>query len=147
MAFVAFFRGINVGGYRTFRPSILAKQLKDYGVVNIGAAGSFVFRNRVSQTVLRSEVLRCLPVDAEVMICTAQELIAAASDNPFASEKDGRYTVRFVSVLARGPECYLPFHFAFAQTAGGSSKFSPARQVCFRRVPARDESHWFSRPD
>jgi hypothetical protein len=40
MALVVFIRGVNVGGHRTFRPSILAGELSDYGVVNVGAAGT-----------------------------------------------------------------------------------------------------------
>jgi uncharacterized protein (DUF1697 family) len=103
MALVTFLRGVNVGGHRTFRPSILANELKDYGVVNIGAAGTFVLRKRVSRTRLRSELLRCLPFEADVMICTGSELIAAASDNPFGVEPYPPDTVRFVSVLARRP--------------------------------------------
>jgi hypothetical protein len=42
MALIVFLRGVNVGGHRTFRPSILARELSDYGVVNVGAAGTFV---------------------------------------------------------------------------------------------------------
>ena len=42
MALVVFLRGVNVGGHRTFRPTVLAKQLKHLGAVNIGAAGTFV---------------------------------------------------------------------------------------------------------
>jgi len=104
MALVTFLRGVNVGGHRTFRPSILANQLKDYGVVNIGAAGTFVVRKPVSQTRLRSELLRRLPFEAEVMLCTGQEPIAAASDNPFDGEPARSDTVRFMSVLAKRPQ-------------------------------------------
>jgi hypothetical protein len=39
VALVVFLRGVNVGGHRTFRPSILARDLSDYEVVNVGAAG------------------------------------------------------------------------------------------------------------
>ena len=104
MALVTFLRGVNVGGHRTFRPSILAHQLKDYGVVNIGAAGTFVVHKPVSQTRLRSELLRRLPFETEVMICTGHELIAAASDNPFDGELTRSDVVRFVSVLAKRPQ-------------------------------------------
>ncbi len=103
MALVTFLRGVNVGGYKTFRPSILANELKDYGVVNIGAAGTFVVRKPVSQTRLRSELLRRLPFESLVMMCTAQELIAAASANPFDGEPARSDIVRFVSVLAKPP--------------------------------------------
>ena len=49
MALVVFLRGVNVGGHRTFRPSQLVKELADFDVVNIGAAGTFVVRKPGSQ--------------------------------------------------------------------------------------------------
>lgn len=101
MALVAFLRGMNVGGHRRFRPSVLANQLKDYGLVNIGAAGTFVVCGAVSQKRLRSELLRRLPFEAEVMMCTDQELIAAASNNPFDDEPPLSDIVRFVSILGK----------------------------------------------
>ena len=36
MALIVFFRGINVGGHRAFRPSVLAKELGIYDAVNVG---------------------------------------------------------------------------------------------------------------
>ena len=41
MALVVFLRGVNVGGHRTFRPSLLAKELSDLDLVNIGARRNF----------------------------------------------------------------------------------------------------------
>ena len=52
MALVAFLRGVNVGGHKSFRPSVLAAELADFDVVNIGAAGTFVARKPVSQAKL-----------------------------------------------------------------------------------------------
>jgi hypothetical protein len=46
MALVVFLRGVNVGGHRTFRRSTLTEQLKHLDAVNIGAAGTFVIRQR-----------------------------------------------------------------------------------------------------
>jgi len=103
MALVVFLRGVNVGGYKAFRPSILAAQLKDYGVVNIGAAGTFVIRKPISKTRLRSELLHNVPFEAEAMTCTGQELIAAAAMNPFDDKPLSPAIVRFVSVLAEPP--------------------------------------------
>jgi len=40
VALVVFHRGVNVGGHRTFRPSVLARGQSDYGVVNVGATGT-----------------------------------------------------------------------------------------------------------
>jgi uncharacterized protein (DUF1697 family) len=104
MALVTFLRGVNVGGHRSFRPSVLANQLNQYGVVNIGAAGTFVIRKPISQKRLRSELRRRLPFETEVMICTSEELIAAASANPFDGEPTRSDIVRFVSVLAKPPQ-------------------------------------------
>jgi hypothetical protein len=60
MALVVLLKGINVGGHRIFRPSILADELKRFDVVNVGAAGTFVVRRTVSRTKLREELIRRL---------------------------------------------------------------------------------------
>ena len=44
MAWVVFLRGVNVGGHKAFRPSVVAKDLAEFDVVNVGAAGTFVVR-------------------------------------------------------------------------------------------------------
>ena len=103
MALVAFVRGINVGGHRTFRPSLLAEQLKDYDVVNVGATGTFVVRKPISQARLRAELLRRLPFAARVMICKGRELIRLASGHPFAGVPSRPDVIRFVSVLEKRP--------------------------------------------
>ena len=47
MASVVFFRAANVGGHQVFQPGALAKKLGELGVVNLGAAGTYVVRLRV----------------------------------------------------------------------------------------------------
>lgn len=101
MALVVFLRGVNVGGYRTFRPSVLAKQLRDYNVVNVGAAGTFVVGKPVSVAELRAALLRRLPFDAEAMIYNGRDLISLVDEDPFADEPSSPDIVRFVSVLAK----------------------------------------------
>jgi uncharacterized protein (DUF1697 family) len=103
MSLVVFLRGVNVGGHRTFRPSLLAQQLKHYDAVNVGAAGTFVIRKRANQTVLRAELQRRLPFDTKVMICSGQDLISIASGNAFGDGPIHSDVVRFVSVLAKRP--------------------------------------------
>src|SRR5262245_54305913 len=103
MAQVVFLRGVNVGGYKTFRPSILAKQLKGCDVVNIGAAGTFVVRNPISHADLRAELLRRLPFEADIMICSGREIVRAAAANPFTGQPSGPDIVQFVSVMAKRP--------------------------------------------
>ncbi|HLQ78404.1 MAG TPA: DUF1697 domain-containing protein [Terriglobia bacterium] len=103
MALVVLLRGVNVGGHKTFRPSILAAQLKHLDAVNIGAAGTFVIRRPVTQTQLRAELARILPFDAEVMICQGREITSLMSQNHFAHVPERPDIVRFVSVLSRIP--------------------------------------------
>lgn len=113
MSLVVFLRGVNVGGHKTFRPSILARKLSDYGVVNVGAAGSFVVRKPVSKAKFRAVLLRKLPFEAEVVICDGRDLIRLESENPFRAEPSRPDTVRFVSILSRagGLRAVLPVTF------------------------------------
>lgn len=101
-ALVVFLRGVNVGGHKTFRPSVLAKELSEYDVVNIGAAGTFVVRKPGPQAKFRAALLRKLPFEAEVMLCDGRDLVRLATENPFGTEPARPDIVRFVSVLAKG---------------------------------------------
>lgn len=101
MALVVFLRGVNVGGHKTFRPSMLAKELSQFDVVNIGAAGTFVVRKPISQTRLRAELLKRLPFNAEIMICHDREILNLAAADPFRDEDSDKDIVRFVSVSGR----------------------------------------------
>jgi uncharacterized protein (DUF1697 family) len=102
MALIVFLRGINVGGYRRFRPSIFARGLSDYDVVNVGAAGTFVVRKPGSRAKFRAELLRKLPFEAEVALCDGRALIGLEMENPFGTEPSRPDIVRFVSILS-GP--------------------------------------------
>lgn len=106
MALVAFLRGVNVGGHRTFRPSVLAHQMKNYGVVNVGAAGTFVVNRSVSPERFRFELLRRLPFEPEIMTCTPRELITATTYNPFGEKAPRSDVTQFVSVLAKSPRMF-----------------------------------------
>jgi len=101
MALVVFLRGVNVGGHRTFRPSVLARSLSAYGVVNVGAAGTFVVRKPGSKTRFRAALLRKLPFEAEVAICEGRDLIRLEKENPFGIVRPRPDIVRFVSILSR----------------------------------------------
>ena len=84
MALVVFLRGVNVGGHRTFRPTVLAKELRDYDVVNIGAAGTFVVRKPGrSHADFRAQLLRKLPTETEVMFCDGRDVLRLETENPF----------------------------------------------------------------
>ena len=113
MALVVFLRGVNVGGHKTFRPSALAKELKRFDVVNVGAAGTFVVRKPVSHAKLRAEILRRLPFEAQLMICDARDILRLVSSDPFPNHTLDRTITCFFSVLAAGrvASCTVPLSF------------------------------------
>ena len=101
MALVVFLRGINVGGHRTFRPTKLAEALKHLGAVNIGAAGTLVIRQSMTQAQARAEVARKLPFVAEIVVCQGRDIVRLIAMNPFEGQSVRGGIVRFVSVLSR----------------------------------------------
>jgi uncharacterized protein (DUF1697 family) len=103
MALVVLLRGVNVGGHRTFRPAVLAEQLKHLDAVNIGAAGTFVIRRSITQTQLRTELARRLPFAAEIVICPGGQILRLLSRDHFAIQRLRPDMVRFVSVLSGRP--------------------------------------------
>jgi uncharacterized protein (DUF1697 family) len=101
MSLVAFVRGINVGGHRRFRPSLLAKAMSAHDVVSIGAAGTFVVRRPGPRTKFMAELRRRLPFDAEIALCDERDLLHLETANPFGSAPAKPDVVRFVSVLTK----------------------------------------------
>jgi uncharacterized protein (DUF1697 family) len=122
MALVIFLRGINVGGHRRFRPSILAKQLRAYDAVNVGAAGTLVIRKPGSRASFLAELRRKLPFEAEIAFCDGKDLLQLEKENPFASEPSPPDAVQFVSILSKA----------------GHSKASPP-------IAIPQDSEWFVR--
>ena len=100
MRWVVFLRAVNVGGTNRCRPALIAKQLAKFGVVNIGAVGTFVVREDVSEPVLRAAIARKLPFKCEIMICPARDIIKLAARDPFSGEPSDPSITRFVSVSA-----------------------------------------------
>src|SRR6185312_11959208 len=101
MALVVFLRGVNVGGHRTFRPSVLARELSAYDVVNVGAAGTFVVRKPGTRDKFRAALKSKLPFETEVVLCEGRDLLRIETENPFATEKSSPDIVWFVSVLSK----------------------------------------------
>jgi uncharacterized protein (DUF1697 family) len=101
MPLVVFLRGVNVGGHRTFRPSVLAKELSHYDVVNVGAAGTFVVRKPGPRAKFQAELLRKLPFETKVLLCDGRDLISIETENPFGMEPSAPDITRFVSILPK----------------------------------------------
>jgi uncharacterized protein (DUF1697 family) len=109
MPLVVFFRGVNVGGHKTFRPSALAKDMADFDAINVGAAGTLVVRKASSPAALRAVLEERLWFKTELMICHGGEILDLVKRDPFhdapAETKDLR---RFVTVMAKAPRTLPP---------------------------------------
>jgi len=101
MALIVFLRGVNVGGHRTFRPSLLARDLSGYEVVNIGAAGTFVVHKPGPRASFAAELRRRLPFDADLAVCDSRDLLRLESENPFHTQPPETDLVRFVTILTK----------------------------------------------
>ena len=113
MASVVFLRAINVGKANRCQPALIAKQLSKFGVVNIGAVGTFVVRENVSESTLRAAIGKKLPFKCEIMICPARDIIKLASKDPFSRQPSGPNITRFVSVAAKPVRLPLPLCLPF----------------------------------
>ena len=101
MKWVVFLRAVNVGGANRCQPALIAKQLSKFGVINIGAVGTFVVRKDASESTLRAAIAKKLPFKCEIMICPAREVLKLASKDPFARQPAGPDITRFVNILAK----------------------------------------------
>src|SRR5438046_2438553 len=101
MPSVVFLRAVNVGGTNRCQPALIAKELAKFGVVNIGAVGTFVVSEDVSESVLRAAISKKLPFKCEIMICPSQSIMKLASKDPFAGQPSGENITQFVNVLAK----------------------------------------------
>src|SRR5205807_8987139 len=101
MPSVVFLRAVNVGGANRCQPALIAKQLAKFGVVNIGAVGTFVVCENVSESALRTAIAKKLSFKCEIMICPARDIIRLASKDPFSRQPSGADITRFVNVLAK----------------------------------------------
>jgi uncharacterized protein (DUF1697 family) len=101
MKWVVFLRAVNVGKANRCQPALIAKQLAKFGVVNIGAVGTFVVRENVSESALRAAIAKKLPFKSEIMICPARDVIKLASKDPFTRQPSDPDITRFVNVLAK----------------------------------------------
>jgi uncharacterized protein (DUF1697 family) len=100
MALIVFLRGINVGGHRAFRPSVLARELRTYDAINVGAAGTLVIRRPGSRAKFLAELRRKLTFDATIAFCDGNDLIRLEKDSPFSTQPPRADVVRFVSILS-----------------------------------------------
>ncbi|HEX3420461.1 MAG TPA: DUF1697 domain-containing protein [Candidatus Udaeobacter sp.] len=101
MRWVVFLRGVNVGKANRCQPAVITRQLSKFGMINIGAVGTFVVREDASEPVLRAAIAKKLPFQCEIMICSARDIINLAARNPFTEHAADPNVTRFVNVLAK----------------------------------------------
>src|SRR5207249_11285531 len=104
VASVGFLRAANVGTHNRFQPSVLTKQLARFGVVNVGAVGTFVVRENVTEKALRAAILRKLPFKCEIMICSGREIVDLVRGNPLKNEPTDNDRSIVLSVLSEPTE-------------------------------------------
>ena len=100
------------------RPSMLARELGAYDVVNVGAAGTLVVRKAGRRAEFLSELRRKLPFEAEVAFCDGGDLIRLEMANPFGAEPSRPDVVRFVSVLSKAGRGKVPLPMALPEAGG-----------------------------
>ena len=116
MASVVFLRAVNVGGNRKFQPSLFARALSQWDVVNVGAAGTFVIRKPIGEAAVRAGFVAQLPFETHLTICRGRDLLDLAAAKPFSRTPAGNDTRPFVSVLAKRPS--TPPHLPISQPPG-----------------------------
>jgi uncharacterized protein (DUF1697 family) len=98
---VILLRGVNVAGARTFLPSEFAKELADFEVVNLGAAGTFVARSSAPESRVRRAFVTRLPFETEILICPASEIVELLRQDPFGPLPSG--TKSTLTVMGESP--------------------------------------------
>lgn len=103
MRWVVFLRAVNVGTANRCQPAQIARDLARFGFINIGAVGTFVVPEDVSEAVLRNAIAKKLAFKCEIMICPARDIIKLASKDPFSQQPSGPDIIKFVNVLHKRP--------------------------------------------
>jgi len=85
---------VNVGGHSTFSTAAVAKRLD---LVNIGAAGTFVARRRVTAAAIARE----LPFETNVVVRPGAEVLALVKAGPPRAPTGARI---FVCILTKPPK-------------------------------------------
>ena len=136
MAWVVFLRAVNVGGANRCQPARIAKQLAKFGVVNIGAVGTFVVREDVSESTLRAAIARQLPFKCEIMICPAKQIVDLMRRDPFSRQPSGPNITRFVNVLHKPLRKRIAFDLL--QTSNVPTASSSHQSAVRQRLVAED---------
>lgn len=103
MALLVLLRGVNVGGHRRLRPTLLAEALAEFDAVNIGAAGTLVVHKPGTRARLRAALRTQLTEATQFIFCEGRELLRLDANGSFRKPSPDTGLVRFVSFLASVP--------------------------------------------
>lgn len=119
MTFIAFLRGINVGGHHKLPMAALREQLTEMGFQNVQTllnSGNVVFEtNEIDIQTLESNMERQLTQTVNfpvpVIVRTKDELVALVKQNPFESFTIHKDLLLYVTFLKEAPsiELKLPY--------------------------------------
>jgi uncharacterized protein (DUF1697 family) len=112
MAHAVFLRAANVGGKNVLRPARLAAELAHLDVANLGAAGTFVVRQRASAAAIRREIAARLPFPLTIAVRPAGEVLRLVRGEPFRGVAFSRDLRGWVAVLAGRPRSVPPLPLA-----------------------------------
>jgi len=90
-SFVAFVRGVNVGGNKMLSSAALKAACESLGCADVKTylnSGNVVFRAKTANPKKIEDAIRAAGVDARVIVRTAAELRAAIDANPFPAEAE-----------------------------------------------------------
>lgn len=109
----------------------MARELEAFGVVNVGATGTFVVNRPGKRGAFDAELRRRLPFTTEIVLCDAQELIQIASLNPFEARAPKPDLIPFVRIFSSTPRSAVTIPYSlpseeewFVRAIGLRGKFA-----------------------
>lgn len=140
MAQVVFLRGVNVGRTRRLGAKEFADKL---GLVNIGAAGTFVSTADESAAELEKRIRAALPFETDVMVRPGDEILALAA-SPIGRRTPAEGIERFVTVLAATPSKRprLPINQPAEKWLVSAVQVDGRLATCLRRIEAHGKGFY-----
>jgi uncharacterized protein (DUF1697 family) len=140
MAQVVFLRGVNVGRTRRLGAKEFADKL---GLVNIGAAGTFVSTADESASTLEKRIRAALPFETDVMVRPGEEILALAA-SPIGRRAPPEGIERFVTVLAETPSKRprLPINQPAEKWLVSAVQVDGRLVTCLRRIEAHGKGFY-----
>jgi len=123
VAHVVFLRAANVGGKNVFRPAQLATAMSHLDMVNVGAAGTFVIREKSSTAAIRRELVQRLPFECHIAIRPAKDVLELVRADPFAGVRLSKDLRGWVAVLGAKPKSLPKLPLTFPAGKSWSVRF------------------------